>query len=170
MPLRRPTQRSSRPQRRKLVWARQSQLPSTTVAAASTTFIPLLTTFSTAYGADPIGTTVRRIRATFMFRNSATVGNSIRAYLGVFVSEGVPTTANQAPANFPHLDWMHWEQIFAEPVIGTEFATINRFMLDIRAQRRMEELGQDLYLAISNAHPTDALAYAYGSSVLLALP
>jgi hypothetical protein len=151
------------------VWARNTLSPASTLTANSGVVIPLLTGFESSYGADPIGTTVRRIRGALSLRAGA-AGNSIRLTWGIGIFQGLPTVANQGPANQPHLDWMTWSVIFSEPVIATEFATMNNIPIDVRAQRKMPELGQGLYLIMQNTHPTDGLAYAYSTSTLLALP
>ena len=151
------------------MWARQTLSPSASLTGASTVFLPILSGFQSAYGADPIGSTVARIRGNISLRG-AVAGNSIRATIGIAVFNGLPTTANQAPANNPHLDWMWWQVIFIEPVVATEFAQTMQMPIDVKAMRRMDELGMDLQLAIQNTHPTDNLAYAYATSTLLALP
>ena len=165
MPLRRPTRRSTAP-RRKLVWARLQSSPSVVIPANTTSFLQILSQFQTAYGADPIGATIRRIRGNITMRGG-TAGNSVRAVLGIGVFNGVATIS---PTINPHLDWMYWKQIYVEPPLATEFSVLNNMEIDVKSSRKMEELGQDLYLAISNTHPTDGLSYAYATSTLILLP
>lgn len=171
MAIRRSTTRrsSSRSPQRKLVWARQAQSPSASIPANTNVIIPLLQGFQLQYGADLIGATIRRIRGWHGFRG-AVAGNSIRASIGIGVFPENSSAANIAPAANRHLDWMYFADVFAEPVVATEFATINMWERDVRSQRRMEELGDALLMVIVNTHPTDNLAYTYSSSVLLALP
>lgn len=128
-----------------------------------------MTGFQAAYGADLIGATIRRIRGWHFFR-SGNAGNSVRVSAGIGVFPAGVTTAAVAPSGNKHLDWMWYNDFFAEPVVATEFSQVNMMDRDVRSQRKMEELGDDLLLVLSNIHPTDPVTYAYSSSVLLALP
>lgn len=164
--------RSSRPSRgprRKLVWARQGQSPSTTLAFGTAVLIPLLTGFQLAYGADPIGATVRRIRGNISMRTGS-ASFSLQATVGIGVFPQASTSASVSPAGSPHLDWMFYRQFFVEPVVTGEFGQVMMYDIDVRSQRKMEELGEDLIMVIQNTHPSSNLAYAYHTSVLLALP
>jgi len=169
MAIRRSSNRRGTPQRRKLVWARTTPTAPTFTAAGTTVLIPLLSRFETVYGADPVGTTVMRIRAKLSFRSS-TAGNQIRTVAAIGVLPAGVTAATVSPASQEHLDWMYWQTFHYEPVIATEFATINMWDVDVRAKRKMEELNQTLFLVIGNWHSADTVNYSYSASTLLALP
>jgi len=162
--------RASRPvQRRKLVWGRYTQTPSLVIPATTSALIPLLSTFQTQLGSDMIGCTVRRIRANLSLRGGV-AGNSVRATMGIGVFPNNSTAAIIGPQANQHLDWMFWRLFYYEPPVATEFATLNGLDIDVKAQRKVEELQDELILIITNNHPTDGLAYALGASTLVALP
>jgi len=75
-----------------------------------------------------------------------------------------------APLSNPHLDWMFWRKCFISEESTSGLAVANpAWEFDIKAQRRLDEVGMRLWVAVE-ASPLLAGNFAYGSSVLLVLP
>jgi len=163
--------RARAPQRRKLVWARQFIFAPLTLSAGAVTIFNLMNDFTVAMGAEPLGTTVMRVRGHLQLRGG-TAGNGIRAAAGLTVAPQTITSSLLDPAANAsvHADWMYWEAFHLEPVVATEFATLNMHTIDVKSRRKVEELGETLFLALKNTHPSDGLSFTYSMSVLLALP
>lgn len=158
----------SRPQRRKLVWGRLWS-GTQNIAALTTVAIQPLSALETNLGADLIGCTVRRVRASFKIRGSV-AGNGIRCTMAMGIFPSALAAAPLSPETDFHEDWMTWHAYFAEPPIATESPCLNNLELDVRAQRRLDELQQTLFWFVRNSHPTDGLTFSYGVSTLVALP
>lgn len=165
---------SSRRPRRKLVWARQLNHTPAAIAAGAVVVIQPLTNFRAGLGADLIGSTIMRTRLTFNVSNAvANHAIMVDMAMGVFPENEATQTPLLSPSVDVHEDWMFWHMIDANPGAATgEFAHPGPYAqeFDIKSKRRLDELQQDLILFVRNAHPTDAVNYAYATSVLIALP
>lgn len=161
---RRSSRRSSNP-RRRLFWA---QFSSVLTAGPTTAPVPmapqnLLETFEDDYGADLFGFTVTRIRGLIRFaydqttvveRHDVSFGIRIAAQSSVENADEELEQLNLSPAGDPHSDWMwvyndtHYTHLDGSPQYAEYPVEV-----DIRAQRRLDELGQSLFMfgAFANA-------------------
>lgn len=146
--------------KRRMFWVRYSglfQYNSEQQAAIG----DMLSQFQADYGADLFGFTVTRIRGyyTFWAPNQPDVTTSANLSLGIRIGteNAVPATdAEQAeliPINDEYADWMYTRNnLLLMPgstsltPTPSEQAMGNRVELDLKAQRRLDEMGQSLFL------------------------
>jgi hypothetical protein len=164
----------ARATRRKLVWA-DTRLGVTNVAAAGVNATDLFSAYRLAGGSTQGGTIARVIiRGTI----AATVATN--PWDGFDVGVIVHPTAGIGsvnPSSDPYEDWMlnerypTWTGSGGCNVYGaaTPAEVVSQFFIDLKSQRKMEELGQSLHLCVQN---TTAFAYGYAfhARVLLRLP
>lgn len=166
--------------RRKLVWARQTASGApTTIATGQAAVFDLLATFRAANGgAVPLGSTVTRVRidmATEYVNINGLVGCLTT---GLIVDQALsaanPSTEVPEPDSEPHADWMYWRSFFRLPagdgdLVGTASAVNVTYEIDVRSQRKMEELGESLFWVVKNSTAASHLVQV-SASVLLKLP
>jgi len=155
-------------QRRKMVWAR-SQTTGVTVPTVDGIQLNLLSNFETEYGANLIGATVVRIRGAVVLAPQV-AGNS-SAIFAVRVSNDADATAGGGPFDSPYADWMAFE-----PFVTVDSGTLDPTgdspltgrLIDVRAQRKLEEINEQLTAWIQSANQ----AHTFGAhlSILLKLP
>lgn len=171
--------------RRRLIWARSQDLfqPPAGLPAAGTA-VDLLAQFR-ADGGNSMGCTVTRVRLDigFQINNPGAVNLTSQDQLaaGVIVDQ---IQANQAEVPRPgaeeHADWMYWRRSpyttnpeSAVPY-GTGTAPVYHMVwtVDIKSQRKIEELGQTLWLVLDPSYSTGVpiVGVNANSSVLLRLP
>lgn len=150
------TRRNRRAPLRKFVWARATGFAS----APETSGVDLLDLFQAEYGAQLLGCTVVRIRGFVTpFVTGGTAGETaVSGRWGIIVeSDNELSTQDplvQGPGARPHDDWMMWAPFSFEPValgpVGDQPATWNAeasvWGVDIKSNRKIEELGQGLHL------------------------
>lgn len=148
--------RSTTP-RRRMFWAQQNVMQTTTGSQPiGNQPLNLLGEFEDEYGADLFGFTVTRIRGhlTFAFDQTDVVERHDPSY-GIRVSSEAQTATTNtnlerlgtAPVEDPHADWM-WvynDTLYTNLNTGWMYAQY-KVDVDIKAQRRLDELGQSLYL------------------------
>ena len=147
-------------QRRKLVWAR-SITSNLVLAGNGTTNDPLLADFQTTYGAQLIGCTVVRIRG--WLKVSSTLPEDEFVVVGIRVitdTETLPAAAG--PIVDPHADWMYYDVLQEGSLDGGRY-------FDVKAMRKIDELGQGLSMIFEHAGAT-ATNIDLVVSVLVALP
>lgn len=153
--------------RRRLFWARRTALSAFTAADRAASY-NLLADFETAYGADLFGFTVTRIigHYTYWTTSNTGVATTYNVSTGIRVDDESEidgsTEAEQIarlPVNDPFTDWMFARNNIGvttttgDPAQGFQLA-LNRVDLDLRSQRRLDELGQSLYWFVGlNASP-----------------
>lgn len=157
----------SRQVRRKFVWDR-------TFGAVPTTSygVDLLAPFRSQPGATHLGATVTRIRG-YIYPDSVsdiqigTVGFRIDSW-----NEDPAEPLNQ-PTNQPDEDWLAWLPYNKPPGVPEVAATWNQqaslWAVDIKAQRKLEELNQTLWMFVTQAAGNEA-NYSYNLSIGLKLP
>ena len=173
--------------RRRLFWARRAGLVTLTEANLASQQ-SLLATFQEAYDADLFGFTVTRIigHYTHWTSDATDVSTTYNLSVGIRVDEtsdtqGIDDTqqSDRLPINDPHVDWM-----YARNNLGITYGTSasattdqtaiqanNRVELDLRAQRRLDELGQSLYLVGGlNSYPGEDVYVWYDFHVLCKRP
>lgn len=156
--------RSGRPARKR-VWARSST--TFDMGAGTITFFEPLASFETDYGADILGSTVARIRLTGRVTRTAGVGFG-ELVMGVKTSDRVsdPVVAD-GPSENTHADWMWWKTYFPN-LDGSESEIYIED--DVRAMRKLEELGQTLRVILQSPRTDQAFTGQLALSTLLLLP
>ena len=155
--------------RRRLVWSRTRSV----FVGVGTTGdgVDLLTNFRTAgeYGAQPLGVTITRVRGRIILTETTGVLTNDFFGLGLIV-EDRNSTAAEVPKPFAdeHADWLAWmpfSRVGQDGITGT----FNSWEIDVRSQRRMDEVGQTLWLTM-DAAVTSTWSATVVLSVLLKLP
>lgn len=180
--------------RRKLIWTRMA--PAITslnpVGVASGNMVEsqdLLQTFRNEAGITrgPVGLTVMRIRmlitADLSTNNSlANIRASAGLYYGIRVCDFSQLAAEEAveapnfgPQLDPHADWMTWGRVPMKALTQVDASNQTGLFweeVDVRAMRKMEELGQTLGLYIQTTTGAAAVVsnVLASTSVLVALP
>lgn len=166
-----PTRRSSsRPARRRLIWARYRSTSLAIVAGTAFNVDPLAT-FETAYGAQLLGCTVMRVRGSITAKMVAGVNAQLTWAMKVADLPGVST---EAPASSGvNDDWFmyeNWVSVTSTPTALEPSIQLQK-EIDVRARRRLDELGQRLVLA-GEVTSAGAGQFVTGVnlSILIALP
>ena len=153
---------------RRLVWSRSTQ---SSVAVTNAQY-DLLTDFRTAgqYGAQPLGTTITRVRGAIVLIPSAPTPTGI--VVGMVVEDrAAPAGQVPLPIDERHVDWMAWQPI---PSVGRDGVTgsATSYEFDFRAQRKLDEVGQTLWMSWQEAVTSVTVTWnvTVFLSVLLKLP
>lgn len=153
--------RSGGQSRRRLFWARRNGLisfPEGNLGSQQ----DLLSTFQAAYDADLFGFTVTRVvgHYTWWVSEAQAVSTTFNLSVGIRIDEQVDTTGitderqqNRLPANDPFADWMYVRNNLgvAGGTTSENAPYRNTVELDLRSQRRLDELGQSLFLFAGHA-------------------
>lgn len=137
----------------------------------------------------PVGLTVMRIRMSLGFdvtsTDAAGTVAQIRAiggiYYGIRVYDFAELAAEEAagivargPMIEPHLDWMTWGRVpvrYATVPVAASTTIIGNVDVDVRAMRKIDELGQTLGLVVqTTSGGAGVSAIGCATSTLLALP
>ena len=118
-------------------------------SAAANSAADLLDQFRTAQGgAQPLGTTITRVRGIFVAQFTATALFSDYVAYGLIVWDRNAVAADlPKPITDPHVDWLSRVPItpYAEPSAGVSNSIVGD-RVDSRAMRKMTEMGQTLWL------------------------
>lgn len=163
---------------RKWVWARSSG-----EGLAPDVPINLLEEFQAEYGAQLLGATVMRIRGYCEpFFGVAAPGNTLsRGVFGIIVEEDqelVTPPPDKLPNARPHdnwLAWLPWAAAGQDPGpaangLTTGNAQASPYAVDVKAARKIEELGQGLHLWPEIVAPGTEPVWHYDLSIGLKLP
>jgi len=149
------------PVRRRTIWAETSGTVAPIVGTPSQ--VDLLSNLMVAAGLSSLlGITVTRIRGFIQLGVAATVSAH-----GIRVGEETTDAIDQAPADFPYLDWM-WKSVFSAPTAEHLGGPVANQVIDIRGQRRMDEAQQRLWLASQAVAGAPACRFFF--RILLKLP
>lgn len=150
--------------RRRLMWARYSN--SFGITADNQAFTPdLLFSYQQLVGADVEGTTITRIRGTVGVRaEAAGTANLARIPFGIRVADSASMAllnedleqAGVLPDAAPGSDWMYARNFVVPTVQASSSNTekllaVRTFELDIKAQRRFDEVQQSLYAFVGGS-------------------
>jgi hypothetical protein len=152
--------------RRKLVWA--TAFGNSTVTNGATNNVDLGASLEVA-GSSLLGVTVIRTHIRINVRDWASTADQFTygliigrtADIGVGNSNGINGAASE-------LDWMLYDQMFPTSSAAVVDVTSQR-MIDLRAKRKMDELGQRYLLSFSN-NSAAVHSLSYIARVLFALP
>lgn len=170
--------------RRKLIWARRQDLfnPLTNMPAIGEA-VDLLSFFRSE-GGSSLGATVTRVRLDLTLEwiggDTGFQGGDQLA-LGVLVDQLQLAQAEvPRPGVELHADWMYWRR-FGPPMVpsalpvataaGLATSFLGTMEIDVQSQRKVEELGQTLWLVADPTYTgTTQVRLNANSSVLLRLP
>ena len=136
---------------RKFVWARSIgqgviNAPDTEPVGYST---DLLQQFKDAYGADPLGCTVMRIRGKVVWSVGQDLGVVGIGAIGIRTFTEPLTPDEEGPLTAPHADWMMYQPAYTyRPTAqdGAAWYALQMYDIDVKSNRKLEELGQGLGL------------------------
>ena len=158
--------------RRKTVWARNFNLTTGTAGIVA----DILVDFRNEMGIlrNLPGTTITRVVGTHTTRVTTTDDAFTRWVWGLYVGHiDVFPSVTDNPLGAPGLDWMfvRSENVVQVQDAGTPVVkrVASYFDIDLRAQRKMDEIGQTLYYIGDNPEG-DAFDVVWNFNVLLKLP
>jgi len=169
--------------RRRLFWARFDGQQTFTTGNDGLV-VNLLADFETAYGADLFGFTITRIVGNFTHASNAgtaAAGYTLGVGLRIEDEQSVSNTNTDAeqialaPQNDQFSDWMFARVMHGAVTGATDYALAlqeSRYEIDLRSQRRLDELGQSLYLmaAASREPLTSDVDFNYSLNILCKRP
>lgn len=161
--------------RRKFVWNRVWGTLSPTNQATSITGVDLLQDFRNTPGASTVGSTVMRIRGLLVPTGIDTVPNAASTFGFLIDSANEdPASGSNMPVNRPEEDWLGWlpwnanlGTVPSEP--GTWNSAASPWAVDIKAARKLEEVGQTLWMFMDRPTQGTYNVY-YNLSIGLKLP
>lgn len=164
---------------RKFVWARTTG----TLSEPGTRGADLLDVFQTEYGAQLLGATVMRIRGYLIpDLTSALTPGLITGHVGIIVEQDQELTdqaVENTPSARPHDDWMAWLPFLLDnnqqaglqaPGNASWNAEAHPWGVDIKSNRKIEELGQGLHIWYDTVSGDATTNVHYDFSVGLKLP
>ena len=158
--------------RRKRVWARTTFSADWTAAVA---VVDLLAGFRAKMGisSGPPGATIGGIKLTLFNDFDAAhtaVTNQANIYTGILVGPDTLDNVDLSPSSNLELDWMFWHGHNIH--VGSTADTRESRDYEVRAMRKLDELGDTLWLAVDGvigAGPT-SVNLTGSASVLIILP
>lgn len=182
---RRRSYRSAAPKRR-LFWVRFSDFTYPGDGGGAVRASNLLESFEEEYGAQLFGFTVTRIRGSLQVWDRGNPAGGTEPLLhwasaGIRVCDDAAIEqadedgeqASLIPQVDKHADWMWVTNKMVATEESTQYAPTPRLDMDIdvKAQRRIDELGQGLYLIYGNGDITTSyMAWTWDLSVLMKRP
>ena len=86
--------------------------------------------------------------------------------IGIIVQTGGTPTADAAdPQDSPHVDWLYWRRCFPHPASTTNGLCV----IENKSMRRLDEVGEQLYLSVHN-NTAMAAEIQFAFSTLVRLP
>ncbi len=176
MPTRRRIAAARRPgiraARRRRIWARESISFLDLPAVGTPAFTSLTADYRTDRGIaklDP-GTTLGGIRGSFTVGPATTPAagtlDSLLVAIGVF-----PDTVDNVDIDpaLLHLDWLYYNRIAWGPFGNGALSFPMRFELEVRAMRKLDEIGNDIFMSAA-ASAAGTVDIVVQTSSLLLLP
>ena len=146
--------------RRKLVWATTGPVNTASIAGGSTVVDDLLGDFRQA-GASHLGITVMRTHLHIYPDNGTWL-------LGLVIGRARDDGLTLDPSLNNDIDWMFLD-VHTSNFSGTAADQVTPRAIDLRAKRKMEEMGQSYVIVYKNLD-TAAKTFRFFSRVLVALP
>jgi hypothetical protein len=161
--------------RRKLEWA-DFQLDSTTAVGAVSWF-DVLSQYTAIPGASRAGATVARTHIYIAITTAVVNGDGISMLLRVddinetTTGTGVAVTTAHIPSGTetPEADWMLFDERDAHPGYSL-YGPNNLWQYDIKAKRRLKEIGDTLLFGFENRDATATVGYHLHIRTLLMMP
>lgn len=157
--------------RRRLIWARY-RLTATAVVAGTSFNADPLATFEAAYGAQLLGCTIMRVRGIIAAKQTSLVSDGTLV-VAMKVAD-LPGVSTEAPLTSGiNDDWFMyeaWASVTNVPTASEPSYQLQK-EIDVRARRRLDELGQRIVLSAEVAG-AGAAQYRVSAmlSILVALP
>lgn len=162
------TRRAFRGSSRKFVWARKI---GGGIVGDSGFVTDMFDDFRAAYGADILGSTIERVRGVIFWNANNLTLDGIHAVAGLRVADegNLSASTNEPPLAQPHADWMMWDATVLDD--GSPGNYLNdRRTIDVKAARKLEELGQTLMLGFEHDAVGSSVEVRYNLSMGLKLP
>jgi hypothetical protein len=160
------------PRPRSTTWARAVNVTAQGANGNYST-LDLLGPFKTS-GGQQQGVTVTRIHLDFIVTSAVAASDSFSWGIlkGQDADVGLNIAGAPTPVTHPYEDWMMWRTEVACAGVNTQYWELsNHLCMDIKSQRRLEELQETLNLVIlRNSVAAASLATTVVTSVLLKLP
>lgn len=158
--------------RRKFVWDRT--FGNLVVSESGALGVDLLAAFRDQPGATHLGATITRIRGHILPVGAVDGPDLIGGTIGFRIDSWNedPTDTTNAPTQQPDEDWMGWMPFVnsaSAPVQASWNYQANQWAVDIKAQRKLEELNQTLWMFVERP-AGNTVTYHYNLSVGLKLP
>lgn len=152
---------------RKWIWARSNG--SGIINAEAPLNIDLLGEFQEQYGAQLLGATVMRVRADVIVGSQAVTEGTVLCGVRVYTENDL--ASEEGPLTNPHADWMTYKasQLVTEEGLFGQFS-IERYELDVKSARKIEELGQGLMISWEHDVVATAVPVRWTVSVGAKLP
>ena len=147
------------------MWARENV--GAIIAAQTTSGFPLLADFQTAYGAQLLGATVVRVRGETRFKPVAAASYSTVAAMAV-LPDNTPTV-DPLGTTGAFIDWMAYQPILGD-IAQTGADSVRANTWDVKSSRKIEELGEGLFMMVSNPLAGTAAEFSAVLSIGLKLP
>jgi hypothetical protein len=163
-----------------MIWAHDER--DATIAAGVVNTIPLLDDFEAAYGAQLLGATVMRIRGLVMATPAGTPATDCDWTGAIVVAPESSTAAALDPvasttATTGYLSWMWRGYVcFTQTAAASRqfgdslFSTGNSGPIDVRAKRRIDELGDRLFFVHRSTGAVVNWTTKVRLDILIALP
>lgn len=161
----------SRSQRRKFIWVRKfGQLA---VGSGTVNGVDLLEDFRNTPGATHLGATVMRVRGYTIPLAPGSSGARLGGTIGLRIDSTSmdPTLPANAPTGVAEEDWMAWLPYLRDTSIDVSSSWnsyANQWAVDVKSNRRVEELDQTLWM-LSSPAGSDDISYQYNLSIGLKL-
>ena len=157
--------------RRKSVWATHFVASSSVASGAKLTATNLLADIQTA-GSSTLGATIARVHLSF-FVNFVDTDTSPGVFMGLLVHDSQGASAIDPSTNFFD-DWM-WHKLVTpgtaitaapQPINAPTSVTCG-WEFDIRAKRRLHQMGDNFYLVAQNSGLQAAVIGGFARTLLL---
>ncbi len=153
-------------QRRKLVWATTEQTTFTLTGNTTANLFDLLSNYRAAGGATQGITIIRTHIQIAQQTASPSIGAGV--FMGLIVGDKTDT-ATQQNALAEYNDWMLYKNLYTMGTVSGASNDEARNEIDLRAKRKMQELGQTYWLVLQ-ALTAQTTTVAFSVRALLALP
>jgi hypothetical protein len=141
--------------------------------------VDLMTTFRTVNGGSmPVGSTYTRQHIQMQFRHSTTSESTLSGHVVGIVCDRVGEAAATlpSPVSDPFVDWIIRKTVYPSNSNSEYVISDHRFYgweLDLKSQRKCEELSETIYLIAEEIGPQAGAAsgeLTFSTAVLLKLP
>lgn len=125
-------------------------------------------------GAQPVGSTIGRVRMDITFTTAGASPGSTTGLIGGLIigTSSLVDVPDPGTADERYADWMWWRFLSIHrnsSLVNATGVSVATFEVDVKSMRRMEELQETLWLVFDNPSPA-TINVSVTASVLLMLP
>lgn len=110
-----------------------------------------------------------RVRGTLFWNTDNASLDGVAGVAGMAVMEQNSISTEEGPLTSPHRDWMAYQSTILDSITPGNYL-VDRQTIDVKASRKMEELGQTLVLSLEHDAAATAVTVKHVLSVGLKLP